>query len=207
MTPGWPRMTLQRSLIKSCIFVTDQKFHIWPPTTWSWEIWRDCMCIDEIRSISIFSHCPTTGRWQNWPDLRSLSKFQDIQIVPIIILMNFCESQIHRIRTVARAWPQSFLEVRSLTVPWWPDLTWPYVEIFRKGAEWMIKQLCQRLCPNGTVPLHLLVVCVWFRCFVMLVLSLADNSNAYNIGLATTWPMKVKVFLITLSVLLCNSVL
>ena len=122
--------------------VTDQKLylgpHKWPKKTWSWKNWRERMCTGEERSISIFPHWLIMGKSQNWPDLRSSrSKSRSIQNVSIIPLMNVCESQVDRIKTRALARPQTFFEVWSLDLTLWPDLRWPWVKIFRKGAELM----------------------------------------------------------------------
>lgn len=58
--------------------------------------------------------------------------------------------QIDPSRTVAIAWSQTFLEVGSLDLAWWPDLRWPGVIIFRKVAE----RMCGEVWKNGGAAHH-----------------------------------------------------
>ena len=84
-------------------------------------------------------------RLQNWPDLRSrISKFWDIRFIDTGTDINRWKFQGDRSFGVAMTNIQSFSEVRSLDVTWWPDLEWPGSEIFTKCAEKMYEQLCQK---------------------------------------------------------------
>ena len=93
----------------------------------------------------IFPHCFIMGRSQNWPDLRSqISKFRDIRIVGTNELLKSWKFQNILSTTMAVAVPQSFLEVRSLRLTWWPDLRWPESKIFGEGAERMPGKVYQK---------------------------------------------------------------
>ena len=85
-----------------------------------------------------FSHWFCMSEVKKWPDLRSqLWNFRDMQTVLDLILINFCDFQTFWIKTVARVRRWLFSEVRSFSVTWWPDLTWPRVKTCTKHAQKM----------------------------------------------------------------------
>ena len=76
------------------------------------------------------------GRSQKWPDLRSpISKIQDIRFVGTDDLIIFRKFHNFPWNIVAVARWESYFVVGSLDLTWWPDLTWPWAEIFTKVAE------------------------------------------------------------------------
>ena len=76
------------------------------------------------------------GRSQKWPDLTSpISKIQDIRFVGTDNLIIFRKFHNFPWNIVAVARLESYFVVGSLDLSWWPDLTWPWVEIFTKVAE------------------------------------------------------------------------
>ena len=78
------------------------------------------------------------GRSQKWPDLRSpISKIQDIRFVGTDDLIIFRKFHNFPWNIVAVARWESYCVVGSLDLTWWPDLTWPWAEIFTKVAEMM----------------------------------------------------------------------
>ena len=78
------------------------------------------------------------GRSQKWPDLRSpISKIQDIRFVGTDDLIIFRKFHNFPWNIVAVAWWESYFVVGSLDLTWWPDLTWPWAEIFTKVAKKM----------------------------------------------------------------------
>ena len=78
------------------------------------------------------------GRSQKWPDLRSpISKIQDIRFVGTDDLIIFRKFHNFPWNIVAVARWKSHFVVGSLDLTWWPDLTWPWAEIFTKVAEKM----------------------------------------------------------------------
>ena len=78
------------------------------------------------------------GRSQKWPDLRSpISKIQDIRFVGTNDLIIFRKFHNFPWNIVAVARWESYFVVGSLDLTWWPDLTWPWAEIFTKVAEKM----------------------------------------------------------------------
>ena len=78
------------------------------------------------------------GRSQKWPDLRSpISKIQDIRFVGTDVLIIFRKFHNFPWNIVAVARWESYFVVGSLDLTWWPDLTWPWAEIFTKVAEKM----------------------------------------------------------------------
>ena len=80
-----------------------------------------------------FIFLPLT-RSQNWPDFRSpISKFWDIHIIDTVVCSNRWRFQGNRSVGVALTNIQTFYEVRSLDVTWWPDLRWPGSKIFREA--------------------------------------------------------------------------
>ena len=86
----------------------------------------------------IFAHWLIMGRSQKWPDLRSpISKIQDIRFVGTDDLIIF--RKFHNVpwNIVAVARWESYFVVGSLDLTWWPDLTWPWAEIFKNVAEKM----------------------------------------------------------------------
>ena len=78
------------------------------------------------------------GRSQKWPDLRSpISQIQDIRFVGTDDLIIFRKFHNLPWNIVAVARWESYFVVGSLDLTWWPDLTWPWAEIFTKVAEKM----------------------------------------------------------------------
>ena len=78
------------------------------------------------------------GRSQKWPDLRSpISKIQDIRFVGSDDLIVFRKFHNFPWNIVAVARWESYFVAGSLDLTWWPDLTWPWAEIFTKVAEKM----------------------------------------------------------------------
>ena len=78
------------------------------------------------------------GRSQKWLDLRSpMSKIQDISFVGTDDLIIFRKFHNFPWNIVAVARWESYFVVGSLDLTWWPDLTWPWAEIFTKVAEIM----------------------------------------------------------------------
>ena len=78
------------------------------------------------------------GRSQKWPDLRSpISKIQDIRFIGTDDLIIFRKFRNFPWNIVAVARWESYFVVGSLDLTWWPDLTWPWAEIFTKVAEKM----------------------------------------------------------------------
>ena len=78
------------------------------------------------------------GRSQKWPDLRSpISKIQDIHFVGTDDLIIFRKFNNFPWNIVAVARWEIYFVVGSLDLTWWPDLTWPWAEIFTKVAEKM----------------------------------------------------------------------
>ena len=78
------------------------------------------------------------GRSQKWPDLRSpISKIKDIRFVGTDDLIIFQKFHNFTWNIVAVARWESYFVVGSLDLTWWPDLTWPWDEIFTKVAEKM----------------------------------------------------------------------
>ena len=78
------------------------------------------------------------GRSQKWPDLRSpISNIQDIRFVGTDDLIIFRKFHNFPWNIVAVARWESYFEVGSLDLTWWPDLIWPWAEIFTKVAEKM----------------------------------------------------------------------
>ena len=104
------------------------------------------MRISEKGSNRVFPHWLIMERSRDWPDLRSpISKIRNKQIVGIYTLMKFCKFQIFRIATVGWARLQTFLVVRSLNVTWWPDLTWPGINILTQCAKVDVEIAMQNL--------------------------------------------------------------
>ena len=94
-----------------------------------------------------FIFLPLTYNWEvaklTWP------KVTDIKIPRYTFHrwgtdINRWKFQGDRLFGVAMTNIQTFSEVRSLDVTWWPDHEWPGSEIFTKCAEKMYKQLCQK---------------------------------------------------------------
>ena len=100
------------------------------------------------RCLSIFSHFLLMERSQNWPDLRPpISKFWVINFIDTVVTgINCWKFQDNRSVAVGVAMTsiQTFDEVKSLNVTWWPDLDWPRFEISTSYAKrWMnIEQVC-----------------------------------------------------------------
>ena len=113
-----------------------------PPTRCLRVFW---MVFVQKRRLSFFSHWLIMERSQNWPDLRPpISKFWDIHFIDTLACSNRCKIQGNRSVGVALRNIQTFYEVRSLDVTWWPDLAWPGSEIFTTCAEKMYDKVCQK---------------------------------------------------------------
>ena len=99
---------------------------------------RKYMLMDSKRRLSFFSHWLIMERSQNWPNLRSpISKFWDIHFIDTLACSNRWKFKDYRLIGVALRNIQTYYEVRSLDVTWWPDLAWPGFEIFTTCAEKM----------------------------------------------------------------------
>ena len=84
-------------------------------------------------------------RSQIWPDLGSrISNFRDISFIDTGTNINRWKFQCDQAIGVAMTNIQTFLEVRSLDVVWWPDCEWPGCEIFTTCAKKMYEQVCQK---------------------------------------------------------------
>ena len=91
-----------------------------------------------ITELIFFAHWLIMGRSQKWPDLRSpISKIQYIRFVGTDDLIIFRKFHNCPWNIVAVARWKSYFVVGSLDLTWWPDLTWPWAEIFTKVAEKM----------------------------------------------------------------------
>ena len=102
------------------------------------------MALVQNRRFSIFSHRLMMKGSQNWTDLRSpISKLWDIGFIDTVACINCWKVQDNR-SGVTLKFIQTFYEVRSLDVTWWPDLAWPGSEIFIKHAEKMYDKVCQK---------------------------------------------------------------
>ena len=99
-----------------------------------------------------FSHWLIMGRSWNWPDLRSqISKIRDIHFVDTIALINSWNFYIDHSTVVALVQVQTFGEVGSLKVTWWPDLGSHGANFLAQYAEMMREQVCKiwrRCAPN-----------------------------------------------------------
>ena len=90
----------------------------------------------------------------DWPkDLWSrISKLRNINFMDSVMDINRWVFQGNRSFGVAMI--QTFSDVRSLNVTWWPDMERPGSEIFKTCGEKMYEQMCQksaenlRGCPN-----------------------------------------------------------
>ena len=78
-----------------------------------------------------------------WPQVIDIKKIWDIQVVGTDALMYRWKFQISQSITVALARSQTFLEVGSRDLDWWPDLTWPGVIFFTQCVQWMYQEVCQ----------------------------------------------------------------
>ena len=75
------------------------------------------------------------GRSQNWPDLKSpKSIIKDMHFVATNNLMISWKFHIDCSKPVAPVASQTFLEVGSLDLTWWPNLRWPGDNFL--GNEW-----------------------------------------------------------------------
>ena len=84
-------------------------------------------------------------RSQKWPDLRSpISKFWDIHFIDTVACSNRWKFQGNRSVGVALTKIQTFYEMTSLDVTWWPNLAWPGSEIFTICVEMMYDKVCQK---------------------------------------------------------------
>ena len=96
------------------------------------------MVFVQKRRLSFFSPWLIMERSQNWPDIRSpISKFRYVCFIDTGADINRWKFQGNRSVGVALTSIQTFYEVRSLDVTWWPDLAWPGSEIFTTYAEKM----------------------------------------------------------------------
>ena len=107
-----------------------------------------CIVFVQKRRLSFFSHWLIywlIERSQNWPDLRSpISKFRDTSFIDTGTNINRWKFQGNRSGGVALPNIQTFYEVRSLDVTWWPDLAWPGSEISTTYAEKTYDKVCQK---------------------------------------------------------------
>ena len=106
----------------------------------------------------IFSHRLIMENSQNWPSLGSLvSKFRDIHFIDTVTDISRWKVQGDRSFGVMTSIKvqgdrsfgvmtsiQTFSEVRSFDVTWWPDLEWPGSEIFTTRAKNMYEQVHQK---------------------------------------------------------------
>ena len=84
-------------------------------------------------------------RSQNWPDLGSwISTFRDIHFIDTGTDINCSMFEGDGVFGVAMTSIQTFSEVSSLDVTWWPDLERPRSEIFTTYAEKMYQRLYQK---------------------------------------------------------------
>ena len=123
------------------------------------------------KHLSFFFPWLIIKRSQNCPDLRSpISKFRDICFIDTGTDINRWKFQGNRSVGVALTGIQTFYEVRSLDVTWWPDLAWPESKISKTYAEKMYDEVCQKVNKNvfsegerfylkGTV--HLRTICIF----------------------------------------------
>ena len=103
------------------------------------------MAFVQKRRLSIFSNWLVMVRSQNRPDFRSqISKFRNIHFIHTIALSNLWKFQSDRSLGVAMADIETFYEVRSLEVTWWPDLEWPWSEIITTYVKLMYDKVCQK---------------------------------------------------------------
>ena len=84
-------------------------------------------------------------RSRNWPDLWwQISKIRDIQVVGICDLMKRWRFETNRISSVATAQPQIQKPVFDFDLTWWPELSWPGVEIFTQGVKFNCEQVLKK---------------------------------------------------------------
>ena len=105
------------------------------------------------RRISILFHWLIMERSQNWPDLESpISKFRDMHFMDTVTYINRWKFQGDRPVGVMVAMTsiQTFSELRSLDVTWWPDLEWSGCEICT-CADKMYEQVCQKTAARKTL--------------------------------------------------------
>ena len=136
--PGWPQMTFP--------FVPDIKWHLGhhkrPKGTLFWMNRADLMT---LWGTWFFAHWLIMGWSWKWPDLRStVWKIRDIQFVDTDAPTSFWKFDKVLSNTLDVTRPQTFCEVGSFDLAWWPDLRWPGVEIFPKVAEKMRDKLRQK---------------------------------------------------------------
>ena len=142
--------THRRPLVTSddLVEVTDEKLHLgphkWPLNVWSWKNVTDPKRFDEDICTFIFTPLTRNSNFTKltWPWVTDIKNLR-IQIVGTMARTYFQKFQIDWMKTLAWARLQSIFEVRSLKVTLWPDLRWPGVKIYTKGAELMTKQLCK----------------------------------------------------------------
>ena len=127
------------------------------------------------------------GRSQKWPDLRSpISRIRDIRFVGTDNLIIFRKFYNFPKNIVAVVRLESYFVVGSLDLTWWPDLAWPWVEIFTKAAENMRGQVDEN-------PAALLRPIFNEECYYnninMLYLNGLEciTSNAYVLAVGAIW--------------------
>ena len=98
------------------------------------------------RRLSTFFQWLIIEKSQNWPDLRSLmSNLCDDHFIDTVTHINRWKVQGDRSFGVGIMTSiQTFSEVRSFNVTWWPDLEWPGSEIFTTCAKRMYEQVYQK---------------------------------------------------------------
>ena len=99
------------------------------------------------------SHTWPEGQVTWWPDLGSpISKFQDIHFVDTVVNWIGMGCQLSYVSrcSVAMTSIQTFSEVRSHVMTWWPDLEWP--DLGLKVSQHVRKKIMNRCAKNGGAP-------------------------------------------------------
>ena len=100
------------------------------------------MVFVQKRRLSFFHWLIMKGS-QSWPDLRSqIYKFWDISFIDTVTNIYRWKFKCDWSFGVAMTSFQTFSEVRSLNVTWWPALEWPGSEILTSCAKKIYKQVC-----------------------------------------------------------------
>ena len=115
------------------------------PVTWCLRAFKMVFVLN--RRFSFFSNWLIMERSQNWLYLMSpISKFWDRHLAGTCtyIPINRWKFQGNHSVGVALTSIQTFYEVMSLDVSWWPDLAWSGSEIFTTYAKNMYDKVCQK---------------------------------------------------------------
>ena len=107
------------------------------------------MSILWIERISIFLHWLIMERSSNWPDLRSLifknPIYTSCRYVATSSVIQYQKFESIRLKIVGLVRVKTFWEVRPQDSIWWPDLSWPRVNIFTKVAKrWWLRYVMIR---------------------------------------------------------------